>query len=1104
MSSAQRPKKYFSRYKKPLIEMPNLIENQIDSYNWFKQFGIAEAMKSFGTVKDSSGKRFELSFTDFELGETKMTAQEAKKEKLTLEVPLKAKVMLKNRHVGTEVEEELFLTNVPIMTKNGSFVINGNERVVVPQLSRSYGVTFIINKRNKDKKLDLIGAKVIPATGAWVEIYVAKKNNKEYGLYISIDNKREFPVSALLRVLLNKKYNTEVSDAQILENFKDNKNALKLMKNTFKIDPAKNLEQAYMEIYSYLRDGDLATPANAKEIVDSVFDPEIYDISESGRYFFNKRFGLSLDEEVVKNSKLITIDDFILIINHLVYLNDEGAKPDDIDHLGFKRVHFVGELLKKKVQVGLAQMKKNIRNRMTTIDIEANKPTLFVSPRPLQARVKEFFNQGQLSQYMSQENVLAEVEHLRTLVSDSKNNNGSKPPIEQRDVHESHYGRVCPVHTPEGPNIGLVLRLAAYARVNKYGMIETPYAKVKDGKIVFKNGQPQIDYLNALEEEQYKIANLSANYDEKTGKILDEKVEVRIAGIPNTINANEVEYIDVAANQPYSLATSFVPFLNHDDSVRALMGSNMQKQAVPCLRPEAPLVATEIEERVVCDSTRLVLAEEDGIVSALDANRIVIKNNKGQEKIYPLVRFEQTNGFTCFHQRAQVSLGDKVKKDDLLADTSTSDQKQMALGQNMLVAFMSWSGSNFEDAIVISEKVVKDNRFTSIHMEEFVISVRDTKLGPEVTTPDIPNVGEAKLRNLDEDGIVRIGAEVRPGDILVGKITPKGEMQLTPEERLLRSVFGEKARDVKDTSKRLENGKRGRVVSVKVLSRDNGDKLESGIIKKIYIEVAELRNVQVGDKMAGRHGNKGVISKILPVEDMPMMADGTPIDVILTPLGVPSRMNLGQILEIHLGLAAGALGYQAIVPSFMGATVNEVVAEIKEAKKQAVKNEDEINSFNLKKAGLDDDGKMELFDGRTGEKFAQKIAVGIMYILKLHHMVEDKMHVRSTGPYSLITQQPLGGKAQGGGQRLGEMEVWALLGYGVSYLLREMLTIKSDDIQGRTAAFDAIVKGEPISQINTPASFNVMLAHFRALGINVELLDDSGRNLLDTPRVNNN
>ena len=1064
--------------------MPNLIENQIDSFEWLKQFGIAEAFKTFGSVKDSSGKRFELSFTDFELGDTKLTAQEAKRNKLTLEVPLKARVLLKNKHLGTEIEEEIFMTNLPIMTKNGSFIINGNERVVVPQLSRSYGVTFIVNKRNKDKKLDLIGAKVIPASGAWVEIYVAKKNNRDYGFYVSIDNKREFPITALLRVLMhNKNNNAEIKDEEILEGFKQNKNAFKLIKNTLKIDPAKTVEQSYMEIYSYLRDGDLATPANAKEIVDSVFNPEIYDISESGRFFFNKRFGLPLDDKTIHESRLITVEDFVLIINRIVELNDNREKPDDIDHLGFKRVHFVGELLKKKVQVGLAQMKKNIRNRMSTIDIEANKPTQFVSPRPLQARVKEFFNQGQLSQYMSQENILAEIEHLRTLVSDSKNNNGSKPPIEQRDVHESHYGRVCPVHTPEGPNIGLVLRLASYAKVNKYGMIETPYIKLDNGKITDK-----VVYMNALEEEKYKIAGLSVNYDEKTGKILDAKSEVRIAGEPHIVNSEEVEYIDVAANQPYSIATSCVPFLNHDDSVRALMGSNMQKQGTPCLRPEAPLVATGIEERAIEDSLRLVLAEEDGVVSAVDSNRIVIKNAKGIEKIYPLVSFERTNGFTCFHQRPKVDLGDKVKKGDLLADASTSDNKQMALGQNMLVAFMSWFGNNFEDAIVISEKVVKDNRFTSIHIEEFVISVRDTKLGPEVTTPDIPNVGEAKLKNLDEDGIVRVGAEVRPGDILVGKITPKGEVQLTPEERLLRSVFGEKARDVKDTSKRLDHGKRGRVISIKVLSRDNGDKLESGIIKKIYIEVAQLRNVQVGDKMAGRHGNKGVISKILPVEEMPFMADGTPIDIILTPLGVPSRMNLGQILEIHLGLAAGALNYQAITPPFMGATVPEVAEELKAAaQSKPIHTEDGINNFDLQKAGLDKDGKMTLFDGRTGEAFAQKIAVGIMYILKLHHMVEDKMHVRSTGPYSLITQQPLSGKAQGGGQRLGEMEVWALLGYGVAHLLREMLTVKSDDIQGRTAAFDAIVKNEPITEMNIPASFNVILAHFRALGISVNL-----------------
>jgi DNA-directed RNA polymerase subunit beta len=666
---------------------------------------------------------------------------------------------------------------------------------------------------------------------------------------------------------------------------------------------------------------------------------------------------------------------------------------------------------------------------------------------------------------MAQENALAEIEHLRTLTALGPGGlSRERAGFEVRDVHPSHYGRLCPIHTPEGPNIGLVLRLTTYARVNDFGMIETPYAKVKEGKVT-----KEIIYMNALEEENFRIAHAATPYD-ASGKITTDEVEVRVNGKPTVVKSGDVDYIDVATNQAFSIATSLIPFLNHDAAGRALMGSNMQKQATPCLVPEAPVVATGIEAKAVIDTGRIIVAQEDGEITYVDAKKIVFKSKKtGKSHEYNLVLFSRTNGFTVFHQRPIVSVGEKVSKGDVLADTSTSDKGQMALGHNALVAFMSWSGSNYEDAIILSERVVKNAKWSSIHIEEFVVNVRDTKLGPEVTTCDIPNVGEAKLKNLTEEGVVRIGAEVRPGDILVGKISPKGETQLTPEERLLRSIFGEKARDVKDTSKRMENGKRGRVISIKTFSREKGDKLESGIIKRIYIEVAQVRNVSVGDKMAGRHGNKGVISKILPEEDMPYMEDGTPIDVILTPLGVPSRMNLGQILELHLGLAAMSLGYQAIVPPFVGATDKEIKEE-------------------LVKAGYDASGKMKLRDGRTGDHFQQPIAVGYMYILKLHHMVEDKIHMRSIGPYSLITQQPLGGKAQGGGQRFGEMEVWALLGHGAAHTLREVLTVKSDDIVGRSQTFDAIVKGERMKLPNLPASFNVLLKTLRGLSLNVELI----------------
>jgi DNA-directed RNA polymerase subunit beta len=665
---------------------------------------------------------------------------------------------------------------------------------------------------------------------------------------------------------------------------------------------------------------------------------------------------------------------------------------------------------------------------------------------------------------MQQTNALEELEHLRTLSALGPGGlNRARAGYEVRDVHPSHYGRLCPIQTPEGPNIGLILRLASYSRVNEFGMIETPYAEVKDGKITGK-----IEHLNALEEENFNIAHAATPVE--NDMIVPEIVEVRYKGTPMTVPKSQVHYIDVATNQAFSIATSMIPFLNHDDANRSLMGSNMQKQATPCILPEAPLVATGIEEVAVRDTGRVIFSPVEGTVSYVDGKMVKVKDTKGKELEFPLVNFSMTNGFTAFHQRPSVSMGEKVKKGSVLADTSSSDKGQMAIGQNIRVAFMSWSGANYEDAIIVSSRLVKESKFTSIHIEDFTINVRDTKLGPEVTTCDIPNVGESKLKNLAEDGIIRVGAEVRPGDILVGKITPKGESQLTPEERLLRSLFGEKARDVKDTSKRMEGGKRGRVISVQVFSREKGDKLDSGILKQIHIQVAQLRNVSVGDKLAGRHGNKGVISKILPEEDMPYAEDGTPIDIILTPLGVPSRMNLGQILEMHLGLTAHTLNYQAIVPPFAGATEDEIKAE-------------------LTKAGFNESGKIKLFDGRTGEAFDQAIAVGYMYILKLHHMVEDKIHMRSIGPYSLITQQPLGGKAQNGGQRFGEMEVWALLGHGAGHTLREVLTIKSDDIVGRSAAFDAIVKGEKIPEPHLPASFNVLLNNLRGLALDVELMN---------------
>ena len=1046
--------KYFKKFKKPLIDTPNLVNHQTKSYQWFLKEGIKEIFQEFSPIKDYADKKFELSFTDFEVVMPKTDEFHAKDKHASYEGQLKAIVKLKNKTFGSVKEQEIFLTDVPLMTDHGTFIINGIERVIVPQLARSFGIFFTLNDA---KGKNLFGAKVIPARGAWIEI----ESESDGAIYIKIDKKRKFAISSLFRVLGLK------TDKEILDLFKDDEVAMKVVEASIAKDHAKSQDESYIEIYKRLRDGDLAAVDNAKEFINSIFSTDRYDISRVGRFKFNKRFSLPMDEKTLEK-KNINTEDLALIVKNIVKLNnDPDAVEDDIDHLGSRRVRFVGELLQAKFRVGMAQMKRNIQDRMSTIDPDISLPVQFVSARPLQARIKEFFTTGQLSQFMQQTNILEEIEHLRTLSALGPGGlTRERAGFEVRDVHPSHYGRVCPIHTPEGQNIGLILRLSTYARVNDFGMIETPYAKVIKGVIT-----DEVKFYNALEEADFKIAHGATAYDDNN-RITEDEVEVRVNGIPTLIKKEEVDLIDVSANQAFSIATSMIPFLEHDDANRALMGSNMQKQAVPCVVPEAPLVATGIEERAARYTGRVIFSEEEGTVTAVDASRIVIKGGKtGKDKEYKLVTFSRTNGFTPFHQRPSVNLGQKVKKGDLLADTSSSVNGQMSIGQNALIAFMTWSGSNYEDAIILSERLVKNSKFSSIHIEEFVVNVRDTKLGPEVTTHDIPNVGESKLKNLDEDGIIRVGAEVMPGDILVGKITPKGETQLTPEERLLRSIFGEKARDVKDTSKRLESGKRGRIITVKVFSRENGDKLESGIIKRIHIELAQLRNISVGDKLAGRHGNKGVISRILPVEDMPYMEDGTPVDMILTPLGVPSRMNLGQILEVHLGLAANSLNYQAVVPPFMSATDKEIKEE-------------------LVKAGYNTNGKMKLFDGRNGQPFEQDISVGYMYILKLHHEVEDKIHMRSIGPYSMITQQPLGGRAQGGGQRFGEMEVWALLGYGAAYTLREMLTIKSDDIVGRSAAFDSIVKGERIKSPNLPASFNVLLNSLRGLALDVELKNE--------------
>jgi DNA-directed RNA polymerase subunit beta len=1044
------PQRRFEKAAPPRIPLPDLIEPQRESYTWFVETALKEVFKEFSPISDYSEKKFELQIKRYELGAPKYSPEFAKDNKRTYEAPLRATVVLKNKTFESEKDQEIFLTDLPVMTDNGTFIINGVERVIVPQLARSYGIFFT---GSETKGRLYFGAKIIPARGAWVEL----ESEADGVIYVKIDRKKKFPVTSLLRVLGLAK------DEDIIAFIKDTERGEEYMKATLEKDPAKTVDDSYVEIYKRLRDGDLATIENAREFVNSIFAPERYDLSEIGRHHFNGRFGRPTDAKATAD-RTISLDDMKLILGHIVHCNhDNSMLPDDIDHLGFRRVRYFGEMLQQRVRVGMTRMKRNIQDRMSTIEAETSLPMQIINPRPLQAAIKEFFTTNQLSQFSQQQNILAEVEHLRTLSALGPGGlTRERAGFEVRDIHPSHYGRLCPIHTPEGPNIGLILRLAMYSRVNRFGIIETPYMKVVKGRLT-----DEVVYLNAHEEEHFTIAHAAIEVDDK-GKIKDELVEARVKGEPRVVARELLDYIDIATNQPFSVATSMIPFLNHDDANRTLMGSNMQKQSTPCLIPEAPLVATGVESMSARDVGRVVYAEESGEVVEVDARKVIIKHKDGKTREYTLAGYQRTNDFSAFSHRPTVSVGQKVKRGDLLADTSSTDNGQIAVGQNAMVAFMSWNGANYEDAIIISERLVKQAKFSTIHIEEFECAVRDTKLGPEVTTPDIPNVSELKLRNLDETGVIRIGAEVRPGDILVGKVTPKGETQLTPEERLLRSIFGEKAKDVKDTSLRLEAGKKGRIIGVKIFSRENGDQLESGVIKRIHVTVAQVRNVSVGDKLAGRHGNKGVISRILPEEDMPFTEDGTPVDVLLTPLGVPSRMNLGQILELHLGMAAHTLGFQAIVPPFAGATEEDVKEQLTEA-------------------GFPTDGKIQLRDGLTGEPFAKKTAVGFMYILKLHHMVEDKIHMRSIGPYSLITQQPLGGKAQIGGQRFGEMEVWALLGYGAAYTLREMLTIKSDDIVGRSAAFDAIVRGEKIGHPHTPAAFNVLLNQLRGLALDVRL-----------------
>jgi len=1104
-SSSLSRRKFF--HKQLVVSLPNLIEAQSDAYQWFMEKGLRELFDEINPINDFTGKDLELSLTDYYLDEPKTDELTAKNKNVSYEAPLRAKARLVIKKTGEIKEQEIYLGDFPVMTDRGTFVINGVERVVVSQLIRSSGVFFTMEYQ-KGKKL--FGAKLIPNRGAWLEI----DTGLDGVLNVRIDRKRKIPITGLLRAFGMEK------NEEILKAFKDtDKGDVKFIEESLAKDTTKNQAEGYKEIYKRIRPGDLATAENAKQLVNSMFfNFEKYDFGAVGRYRLNQR--LNVNREDNEENRILLVEDLVLIIKEIIRLNnDPHAIADDIDHLGNRRVRGVGELVQNKLRIGMARMARNIKDRMSTCEIETVVPGQLINSRPVAAAIKEFFSSSQLSQFMDQVNPLAELEHKRRLSAMGPGGlTRERAGFEVRDVHHSHYGRICPIETPEGPNIGLVGHMASYARINDFGFLETPYIKLhkeiankaenlvdrvlneniagigKSGekiteemaKKISKSGKKtikikpyisdEIEYINATVEDRCIITHARVETDDKRN-IVEEMVEARVKGHPEMIEADKLDYIDVSAKQCISIATSLIPFLEHDDANRALMGSNMQRQAVPCIVPQAPFVGTGIEDKAAADSGQVVLAINDGEVVEVDANHIIVKEKMpvGAKKDnfkreYKLQSFQKSNAFTSMSQLPRVEKGQAVTKGQLLADGAATENGELALGQNPLVAFIPWDGYNFEDAIILSERLLREDWYSSIHIEDFSIDVRDTKLGPEVVTRDIPNIGEERLKNLDETGIIRIGAEVSSGDILVGKITPKGEGDLTPEERLLRAIFGEKSKDVKDSSLYLPHGEHGKVVDIKILSREQGDKLSTGVIKQIQVSVAQLRKVSVGDKLAGRHGNKGVISRIAPVEDMPYLPDGTPIDVILNPLGVVSRMNIGQILETHLGWAALKLGYKAATPALNGITEADIKGE-------------------LKKAGLPESGKIRLIDGKTGEHFDNETTVGVMYVMKLNHLVEDKLHMRSIGPYSLITQQPLGGKAQFGGQRFGEMEVWALEGYGAAYTLQEMLTIKSDDVLGRSKAYESIIKGEKIKSPNIPASFHVLVNELKGLCLDVELID---------------
>ena len=1095
------------------IPLPNLIDHQNQSFKWFVEEGLGELLAEISPIDDYTGTKLALTFKSYYFEEPKLTEQEARENNVSYEAPLKAQVELVNKVTGEIKEQEIYLGDYPWMTDRGTFVINGAERVVVSQLIRSPGVFYTSENHGGTS---LYGAKVIPSRGAWLEFETANNG----ALYVKIDRRRKIAVTTLFKAL-------GLSESEIKDSFKHvDSGAKSYIQATLDKDPSKGNNEALIEVYRRLRPGDLATVENARSLIENMFyNTKRFDFSRVGRYKINKR--LDLDVPNTSENRIMRLEDLKAIVAELIRLNNTQEPADDIDSLANRRVKLVGELVQRQFRIGLLRMDRNAKDRMSMCDIETVSPNQLINARPVVAAVREFFASSQLSQFMDQVNTLSELAHKRRLSSMGPGGlSRERAGFEVRDAHATHYGRICAVETPEGSNVGLVLNMASYARINEYGFLETPYIKVlnavtakdsvghiasvdledENGKVIVKKGNKissddskklaqikskatwpikakvtdEIVYLDASDEEKAVIAG-SGNEIDDDGYFVKDRVSARAHLVAGEVDTDDVTHVDAASKQIIGSSAALVPYIEKNYVLRSLIGSNQQRQAVPLINPSAPIVGTGIESTTARNTGQIVIAESDGKVVKSTGDEIVVDYGKIKKTYRPL-HYVRSNAGTCINQKVVVKSGDIVKKGDILIEGMSIQDGELALGKDVVVAFMPWGGYNFEDAVVISDRLVKDDVFTSVHIVDYMTEVRETKLGPEVVTRDIPNVSEEALRHLDDDGIVRIGAEVHPGDILVGKITPKGEQELSSEERLLRAIFGEKAKEVRDTSQRMSNGKHGKVVGVKIFSRANGHELKAGVIMQIQIFVAQMRKIAVGDKMAGRHGNKGVISRVLPEEDMPFMEDGTPVDIVLNPLGVPSRRNIGQLFETTLGMAAKKLGIKVATQPFNGVPIEKI---------------EEL----LKEAGLPEDGKQQLFDGRTGEPFKERTTVGSMYMIKLDHMIVDKIHARSTGPYTMVTQQPLGGKAQNGGQRFGEMEVWALEAYGASNTLQEMLTIKSDDVYGRSKAYESIIKGTEIEGPKVPESFKVLVKELQGLCLKVDLVDMSEGKAIDAENL---